>query len=53
LLDAIYRGPIDFGGVVLSYRANKNQGSDQVYLTVLQADGSFHPVTRLRMTAGQ
>ena len=54
LLDAIYQqGPIDLGGVVLSYGANKNQGSDQVYLTVLQADGSFRPVTRLPMTAGQ
>jgi len=54
LLDAIYQqGRIDLGGVVLSYGATQNQGSDQVYLTVLQADGSFRPVTRLPMTAGQ
>jgi ABC-type branched-subunit amino acid transport system substrate-binding protein len=53
LLDAVNAGPFDLGGVTLSYGASKNQGSDQVYLTVLQADGSFHPVTRLLKTAGQ
>jgi branched-chain amino acid transport system substrate-binding protein len=53
LLDAINAGPIDLGGVTLSYGPSKNQGSDQVYLTVLQADGLFHPVTRLLKTAAQ
>jgi ABC-type branched-subunit amino acid transport system substrate-binding protein len=53
LLDAVNAGPFDLGGVTLSYGASKNQGSDQVYLTVLQADGSFHPVTRLLKTAGR
>lgn len=53
LLDAIYQRPIDLGGFVLNYGANRNQGSDQVYLTLLQADGSFRPVTRLMKTAGQ
>lgn len=46
-LDAIAKAPFDFGGVTLSYGPTKNQGSDQVYFTVLQADGSFKPVTRL------
>jgi len=53
LLDAIGEKPFDLGGVVLKYGPDRNQGSDQVYLTVLQADGSFRPVTRLLKTAGQ
>jgi branched-chain amino acid transport system substrate-binding protein len=53
LLDAIGQAPFNFGGVVLSYGPTKNQGSDQVYFTILQADGSFKPVTRLVRTAGQ
>jgi hypothetical protein len=32
---------------MLNYGPTKNQGSDQVYFTVLQADGSFKPVARL------
>jgi ABC-type branched-subunit amino acid transport system substrate-binding protein len=46
-LDAIAKAPFDFDGVMLSYGPTKNQGSDQVYFTVLQADGSFKPVARL------
>ena len=37
----------DLGGVQLSYGLQDNQGMDQVFLTVIQADGSFKPVTRL------
>jgi len=46
-LDATAKAPYDFGGVTLRYGPAKNQGSDQVYFTVLQADGSFKPVVRL------
>lgn len=46
-LDAIAKAPFDLGGVTLSYGPTKNQGSDQVYFTVLQVDGSFKSVTRL------
>jgi len=38
---------------VLSYGPAKNQGSDQVFFTILQADGSFKPVIRLIKMAGQ
>jgi branched-chain amino acid transport system substrate-binding protein len=41
----------DLGGVKLTYGPAKNQGMDQVFFTVLQADGSFKPVTRLSRTA--
>lgn len=53
LLDAIAGAPFDFGGVALSYGPAKNQGSDQVYFTILQADGSFKPVTKLVRMADQ
>jgi len=47
LLDAIAKAPFDLGGVMLSFGSAKNQGSDQVYFTILQADGSFKPVSKL------
>jgi ABC-type branched-subunit amino acid transport system substrate-binding protein len=40
-------GTFDLGGITLSYGPNDNQGMDQVFLTVIQADGSFKPVDRL------
>jgi hypothetical protein len=40
-------GEFDLGGFKLSYSDSNNRGSDQVYLTVIQADGSFKSVTRL------
>ncbi len=39
-------GPIDLGGFVVEYGAEDNQGSDNVFLTVIQ-QGRFVPVTRL------
>jgi len=53
LLDAIAKSPFDLGGVVLKFGPDNNQGSNQVYFTVLQADGSFRPVSRLIKTAVQ
>ena len=47
LLDAVTAAPFDFGGVKLTYGPDKNQGSSQVYFTVLQADGTFKQVDRL------
>lgn len=52
-LDAIEREPFDLGGVKLSFSASQNQGSNQVYFTVLQADGTFSPVTRLVKTVAR
>jgi branched-chain amino acid transport system substrate-binding protein len=53
LLDAINEAPFNMGGLTLTYGPNKNQGSDQVFFTILQADGTFKPVTRLIKMAGQ
>jgi len=51
LLDAVHNGSFDLGGVTLRYAAGSNQGSDKIYFTVLQPDGSFKPVTRLSRPA--
>lgn len=52
-LDAIERAPFDLGGVKLTFSADRNQGSNQVYFTVLQGDGTFRPVTRLVKTVAR
>ena len=52
-LDAVGSGPFDLGGMKLSFSATQNQGSNQVYFTVLQADGSFKPVTKLVKTVAR
>ena len=49
LIEAVQKAsPIDFGGLKLSYSATSNRGSDQVFLTVIQGDGSFKAVDRLQ-----
>jgi ABC-type branched-subunit amino acid transport system substrate-binding protein len=45
-------GGFDLGGFKLTYGADNNRGSNQVYLTVIQADGSFKAVTQLEKPKG-
>ena len=40
-------GGLDLGGFKLSYSPTSNRGSNEVFLTVIQADGSFKAVDRL------
>ena len=40
-------GTFDLGGITLDYGPDDNQGMDQVFLTVIQDDGSFKAVDRL------
>jgi branched-chain amino acid transport system substrate-binding protein len=40
-------GAFDLGGITLSYSRDSNQGMNQVFLTVIQADGRIKPVVRL------
>lgn len=48
-IDAVVKtGSFDLGGLTLKYGPEKNQGLDDVYLTVLQADGKYQPVTTLK-----
>ena len=49
-LDAVESSPFDLGGVKLGFSTTQNQGSNQVYFTVLQGDGSLRPVTKLVKT---
>jgi ABC-type branched-subunit amino acid transport system substrate-binding protein len=41
-------GTFDLGGLTLHYGADNNQGLETVYLTELQADGKYQPVTALK-----
>ena len=43
-------GVFDLDGITLSYAPGDNQGTDKVYLTVIQTDGSFKAVDRLERT---
>lgn len=45
LLDTVRTtGEFDLGGVTLTFGPDDNQGMDEVFLTVIGADGSFGPV---------
>jgi branched-chain amino acid transport system substrate-binding protein len=45
-------GKVDLGGFPMHYGADDNQGSDSVFLTVIQPDGSLKPVTALTKAGG-
>jgi branched-chain amino acid transport system substrate-binding protein len=48
LIEAVQKaGTIDLGGFKLVYSDSSNRGSDHVFLTVIQPDGSFKAVDRL------
>jgi hypothetical protein len=40
-------GTIDLGGAKLTFGPNDNQGMNEVFLTVIQKDGSFKSVKSL------
>ena len=42
-------GKFEIGGLAMTYGPTKNEGLDQVFLTVIQADGSFKAVDKLMM----
>ena len=53
LLDAIVKTrSFDLGGARLSYGPADNQGMDEVFLTVIQPDASFKPVSTLARAGG-
>jgi ABC-type branched-subunit amino acid transport system substrate-binding protein len=48
LIEAVQKaGTFDLGGFKLAYSDSNNRGSDHVFLTVIQADGSFKAVDHL------
>jgi branched-chain amino acid transport system substrate-binding protein len=52
LLDTIMSGSFDLGGVTLKYGPDDNQGMDEVFLTVIQPDGTFKPIKALNQAGG-
>jgi branched-chain amino acid transport system substrate-binding protein len=49
LVEAVQKsGTLDLGGFKLAYSASNNRGSDHVFLTVIQPDGSFKAVDHLQ-----
>jgi ABC-type branched-subunit amino acid transport system substrate-binding protein len=40
-------GKFDIGGLPMTFSAEKNEGLDKVFMTVIQQDGTFKPVDRL------
>jgi ABC-type branched-subunit amino acid transport system substrate-binding protein len=48
VVEAVQRaGTIDLGGFKLAYSSSSNRGSDQVFLTVIQADGSIKAIDHI------
>ena len=48
-LDSLRDGdPIDLGGFLVQYGEGDNQGSDGVFVTRIDAEGGFQPITNLR-----
>lgn len=42
-------GKFDIGGLTMTFGPEKNEGMDKVFMTVIQADGSFKAVEKLTM----
>ena len=53
LLKAIKEtGKFDIGGLPMTFVANKNEGLDKVFMTIIQADGTFKAIEKLvRLTS--
>jgi ABC-type branched-subunit amino acid transport system substrate-binding protein len=42
-------GKFDISGLAMTFGPDKNEGLDQVFMTVIQADGSFRAIDKLSM----
>jgi branched-chain amino acid transport system substrate-binding protein len=51
-LDTVFANSFDLGGLTLSFGPENNQGSTQVFLTILQSDGTIRPATDLTGAGG-
>ena len=48
LLKAIKEtGKFDIGGLPMTFSAEKNEGLDKVFMTIIEADGSFKPIEKM------
>ncbi len=50
LMEKLTNGVFDIDGVKLTFGANDNQGMDEVFVTILQKDGTFKAVKQLTAT---
>jgi len=46
-------GKFDIGGLPMTFSAEKNEGLDRVFLTIIEADGKFKPVEKLVKVSAQ
>jgi branched-chain amino acid transport system substrate-binding protein len=46
-------GKFDISGLAMTFGANDNEGLDQVFMTVIQPDGTFKPVDKLTRTSSK
>src|SRR5215213_7840882 len=48
LLKAIKEtGKFDIGGLPMTFSAEKNEGLDKIFMTIIEADGSFKPIEKM------
>ncbi len=40
-------GRFDIGGLPMTFSAEKNEGLDKVFMTIIQADGTFKPIEKM------
>ena len=40
-------GKFDIGGLSMTFSAEKNEGLDKVWMTIIEADGSFKPIEKM------
>jgi branched-chain amino acid transport system substrate-binding protein len=40
-------GKFDIGGLAMTFSAEKNDGLDKVWMTIIEADGSFKPIEKM------
>jgi branched-chain amino acid transport system substrate-binding protein len=52
LLDTVFANSFDLGGLKLVYGEKDNHGMDDVFLTVIQENGTFKPVSNLKQVGG-
>ena len=40
-------GKFDIGGLMMTFGPDDNEGLDKVFMTIIQADGTFKPIEKL------
>jgi ABC-type branched-subunit amino acid transport system substrate-binding protein len=44
-------GKFDIGGLPMTFSAQKNEGLDTVWMTIIEGDGSFKPIEKMIKTS--